>query len=87
MFVLHKDHTVFLIETETVEFYKNRLQLYGQGRMRFMNFRGHIGAASKEIQQFVNRNYPYDDFQLFLTKHPDVFVLDNCGFVHLVLPS
>jgi len=44
----------------------------------YQNFRGHIGQASQDIQNYLNTFYPEEEFKDFLLEYPDVFeVLDD----------
>lgn len=83
VFAVHKDRTVFLIEIESVAFYEKRLEAFGRSGLRFIDFRGHVGFASPEVQEYINKYYLGDRFQDFLRRHPDVFLLDREGCVSL----
>lgn len=84
VFVVHKNRTVFLVEVDTVEFYKKKLKKAGKGKkIYFLRFRDRISQADPYIQAYVNRNFLGDEFQDFLIRHSDVFRLDDNGFVTL----
>lgn len=81
--MVHKDHTVFLIEVEAVEFYRRKLEAGKGKKVRFKSLMGRVSQAEPHIQAYINRNYNDDDFQDFLLRNSDVFRLDDDGFVTL----
>ena len=83
VFVLHKDHTVFLVEEDSVAFYKKKLKALKGEKITFSRFRGKIGQADPHVQAYMNKYFLGDDFQDFLLQHSDVFQLDDNGFVSL----
>ena len=81
VFVLFDDNTVALVEDESVDYFEECLEDYGDG-LYFANLRGHIGQAPEYIKKFIKQCYPGNKFLEFLKDNSDAFRVEN-GYVYM----
>lgn len=82
VFVVHEDDTVYLIENESVDYFEDCLEDFGEEQF-YMNLRGHVSQAPLHVRNFINGNFPGKKFLRFLQQNSDVFDVQN-GYVYLV---
>lgn len=66
-----------------VRYFEEELNFYNEPPY-FMNFKGHIGQAGEDVQDFIRCFYPGVEFKQFLLAHPDVFVVFDDDTVFLI---
>ncbi|XP_054710844.1 uncharacterized protein LOC129220450 [Uloborus diversus] len=64
------------IETSAAEYFEQFLSRTGSPP-HYMNFRGHIGQASDDVQYYINDSYPNESFKSFLLNQPNFFVVND----------
>lgn len=83
VFTVLPDNTVQLIEKEAADYFKKKMEEWGEGLL-YTRFRGHVAQAPPHIRIYVNTYYPGGEFRKLLDRNSNIFNVDSKGKVYLV---